>query len=77
MAMASAPLENYPTGPTQLLCDDPDDDRCGLRGPTSGGGMLDIDGIRRQMALSMVTLQVASVGDHATARIFAARDGLR
>jgi hypothetical protein len=77
MAMASAPLENDPTGLAQRKCDDPDDDRCGLRGPTSGGGMLDLDGIRRQMALSMVTLRVASVGGHATARIIVAPDGLR
>jgi hypothetical protein len=49
----------------------------GLQEPMSGGGFLDIDGIRRQIALSMVTLLIAFIGGHATARIFAARDGLR
>jgi hypothetical protein len=44
----------------------------GLR-ESMGGGTLDLDGISRQIALSIVTLVVAFLGGHITARIFAAR----
>lgn len=46
----------------------------GLREPMSGGGFLDHDGIARQIGLSIVTLLVAFIGGHTTARIVAARD---
>jgi hypothetical protein len=47
----------------------------GLQESTRGGGFLDLDGICRQIALSMITLLIAFIGGHATARIFAARGG--
>jgi hypothetical protein len=45
----------------------------GLRESTNGGGVLDLDGISRQIALSIVTLVIAFLGGHVTARIVAAR----
>jgi hypothetical protein len=45
----------------------------GLSDSASGAGMFDIDGISRQITLSILTLLIATFGGSITARIFAAR----
>jgi hypothetical protein len=45
----------------------------GLRYPTMGGSNLDVDRIRRQIVLSVLSLLIALVSGFVTARVFAAR----
>jgi hypothetical protein len=45
----------------------------GVGYPTSGGTMLDVDGLRRQIVLSALSLLIALVGGFVIARVFAGR----